>query len=652
LTDSASAGEHGTPGGLNAHQTRSIIARLTYVDKLLDHLDDLARGGGSVFARERPDLTPDEGAMLVAFVQRARAELAGALDALGIPRPATDGSARWSAAVTLSFADMTVNELSESHLRGYGALDPAAARAVAGVVRQLSEVLAEGAALLHEHDPGGLAARLARVAGPAGSVLRILDEITTAHRLSALRPLLAAAVDRADDTLFAVGIFGRVSVGKSSLINALLRADVLPVGATPVTAVPISIERGEPSASVEYQDRDAVAIAITELAQMVTEDGNPGNRRGVRAVYVQVPTAPPGARLLDTPGVGSLASSGPAQTFAWLPRCDLGLVLVAAGTPLGRDELALVSGLANAGIACRVLVAKADLLAEDERPAAVEYVGRALGAALGPASAPEVSIVSVLAREHATLDALRCDVLEPLAYAHLERASNALARRLRSLVLAVGAALEDHGGEVAAPAASGVVAQEADAARRRVRLIADHLADAAPSVLDSAAERVAAAWSNGENGAAAARATILGAAGAALAAVRDAADAVGTSASPAGPDGAEERLPPLFDSTLLDALPRLTVPTGVPRLLRRTMAARRLGVLRPQLMSEFGRYATRITAWGGGRISRRLETLVGSAPGNGRGASSPRLPTELEDALRLVDRIAQNAAGRGEGPGA
>lgn len=70
---------------------------------------------------------------------------------------------------------------------------------------------------------------------------------------------------------------------------------------------------------------------------------------------------PAGLRFLDTPGIGSLSQSGPAQAFAWLPRCDLGVVLVAAGNPVGTDDLALLTGLTRAGITARVLLSKSDV---------------------------------------------------------------------------------------------------------------------------------------------------------------------------------------------------------------------------------------------------------------------------------------------------
>jgi len=84
---------------------------------------------------------------------------------------------------------------------------------------------------------------------------------------------------------------------------------------------------------------------------------------------VEVPAARlrEGITWVDTPGLGSLASSGAAETAAYLPRCDLGLVLIDAGATLSQEDLVLVQTLLHTGAQAMVLVSKADLLKPEER---------------------------------------------------------------------------------------------------------------------------------------------------------------------------------------------------------------------------------------------------------------------------------------------
>ena len=73
-----------------------------------------------------------------------------------------------------------------------------------------------------------------------------------------------------------------------------------------------------------------------------------------------------GVVLVDTPGLGSLASAGATETLAHLPRCDLGLVLIDAGATLTAEDQSTPQALNEAAIETIVLLSKADLLAAED----------------------------------------------------------------------------------------------------------------------------------------------------------------------------------------------------------------------------------------------------------------------------------------------
>jgi predicted GTPase len=93
---------------------------------------------------------------------------------------------------------------------------------------------------------GDLQQRLQQL-GKTGDEIRLLSEIEriiTAHGLVEFRGTLSMLLDRMESAAFEVGVFGRVSSGKSSLLNYILQTDVLPVGVTPVTAIPTASVMG------------------------------------------------------------------------------------------------------------------------------------------------------------------------------------------------------------------------------------------------------------------------------------------------------------------------------------------------------------------------------------------------------------------------
>jgi predicted GTPase len=149
-------------------------------------------------------------------------------------------------------------------------------------------------------------------------------------------------LDRLEDNSFEIAVFRRVSSGKSSLLNAMLETDLLPVGVTPITAVPIRLAYGEsPAVTVWFANRPPERFAISKLPELVAEPLNPGNEKHVTRIVVQFssPRLRDGITFVDTPGLGSLATRGAAETLAYLPRCDLGVILIDVGSTLTPDDL-------------------------------------------------------------------------------------------------------------------------------------------------------------------------------------------------------------------------------------------------------------------------------------------------------------------------
>lgn len=655
---------------LNEFQVQHVEATFSHVDKLLEGIEALARPNVSPFAREKRDITPDEARFLASFVQQMRVRMIAALDRLGLERPKHYLSARYSADVTLRFAEIALADLSPQSLRGYGAVDPEAAAEVGALAMDLRDLIERGRALFHEQDAGALDQRLAALPGHFGDALRAIERFSAEHALAGVRPAIVDAAERVVAQTFDVGVFGRVSSGKSSLINALLGTDVLPVGATPVTAVPLRLHHGALGAVVTFESGAERSIAVEEVAEFGTEERNPGNRAAVRSIEIAVPTVPPGLRFLDTPGIGSLSASAPAQAFAWLPRCDLGLVLIAAGTPVGTDDLALVSGFANAGITCDILVSKADLLSAEDVARTVSYVQRQVAAVLGEERVMPVHFVSTVPDGSAILAAFRATALEPLMASHAVALQTALRARLHRLVALTRAALAESSVDAPHDGPSGSVNDASRAsssamlqyrirrehARRTIRAMTEALADSAEQVLDAAAGAVAGLWVGdraGPDATEAARAAIIREAGAAVSAVRKAvADAripgsgpEGESEALASTDAATRRLPPVFDAEFLDRLPDLSPPRLVSAP-RRKLAGRRLEPIRAALAADLGRYANRLYAWGEQALNEIPEPIAGNVA-NTRGVSN-----EEADELIRIDQMIDEHPGAGNARGA
>jgi GTP-binding protein EngB required for normal cell division len=365
--------------GLNENHRRALVVALAHIDGLLADAERAASEPPSPFAQIASDLTPAERDVLADYIAEARTRLTDAARTLDLSLTPPRVSAVAAIQTNLSFAEIAIAEVEPRRLRGYGDVGEEAARLVERVEGDLGRSLQRIRAFLTRRSSGDFAARLARLErAPFDlALLNVIADIAARRGLVEFRPAIEALLERAEVPTFEIAFFGRVSSGKSSLINAILQVDLLPVGVRPVTAVPTRVLWGDaPSATVHYADRAAEEVGVERLVEFVSETQNPGNRKHVARVVARLPAnaLAPGVAFVDTPGVGSLAAAGARETLAYLPQCDLGVVLLAAGGALERPDIELVRSLQASGIPAIVLISKADLLSVAAQRELRDYV--------------------------------------------------------------------------------------------------------------------------------------------------------------------------------------------------------------------------------------------------------------------------------------
>jgi GTP-binding protein EngB required for normal cell division len=374
-----------------------------------------------------------------------RAQLVRVLDSQGVPIPSPQIGSVHSIRVTLAFVDIAFDECRPKRMAGYGELADAAAVEIAGLVDEMQGIVSRLDSYLAQGQSADLDERLRRLEAAGGDIalVQALERAINQHGLVEFRPALATIIDRLETNAFEIAVFGRVSSGKSSLLNHIVGQDLLPVGVNPITAVPTRLTYGsKPRATAWFADRKPEQFGIERLAEFVTEQHNPANAQHVTRIVVELP-APrlrEGVVYVDTPGLGSLATSGAAETKAYLPRCDLGVVLIDAGSTLTQDDLATVQTLCDAGIPASVLLSKADLLAPADRDRALQYVAGHIRSDLG-LELP-VHAVSIKAEHSGLLEQWLDTGILPLYDRHAELARQSVNRKIGALRLGVEAALK------------------------------------------------------------------------------------------------------------------------------------------------------------------------------------------------------------------
>ena len=214
----------------------------------------------------------------------------------------------------------------------------------------------------------------------AGRLLRLAalgEELGTSRVAREARELAT----RASEGRFYVACIGQFKRGKSTLINALIGAPVLPVGFVPVTAVPTVIRFGEHArARVRGRDGSWREIAVADLGEYVSEEHNPENTKGIAGVEVFVPSPllATGMCLVDTPGLGSVFTGNTAATEAFIPHIDAALVVIGADPPLAGEELTLVEAVGRNVEDLILVINKADRTTDEERSAAAGFTQKLL----------------------------------------------------------------------------------------------------------------------------------------------------------------------------------------------------------------------------------------------------------------------------------
>ena len=395
---------------LNSNHERRLSVTCRYIDKLLADMESILSISSSklAFPQYTSDLTPAQRRVIEDYITRIRAQLIRVLDGQHIERPPADIPVARSLHSTLTFVDITVEELRPEYMRGYGEVPPQAAvelNSIAGelqgLVRELDQYLTRSAGENPQQRPKkleqtGEEAPLLPSASVASEQQKTAPE--NSHGESALLRLAELAeefdaeqvaadarsvAERVSEGRFYVACIGQFKRGKSSVLNALVGDSVLPTGVVPVTTVPTIVRHG-PHAAARVRFQAAAGgwtdIPVKTVDEYVSEEKNPENAKHVAGleIFVPSPLLATGMCFVDTPGLGSVFTGNTAATQAFIPHIDAALVVIGADPPLAGEELVMVEAVAQRVQDLIFTVNKADRTTDAERAAAVAFARRQL----------------------------------------------------------------------------------------------------------------------------------------------------------------------------------------------------------------------------------------------------------------------------------
>ena len=191
------------------------------------------------------------------------------------------------------------------------------------------------------------------------------------------RDIRTTRIPKLESERFHLVVLGEFNHGKSTFVNAMLGADILPVGITPTTAsINHVVYAASPTARVVLTSGESKPLDASQIKEWVTVAG--GHASEVSYVEVGFPSEllQNNVVLVDTPGVNDLNEQRAEVTYGYVPRADAVVFLLDAGQALKDSETEFLRSRVFEAARERLIfvLGKMDMLSGDEKPAVIDYV--------------------------------------------------------------------------------------------------------------------------------------------------------------------------------------------------------------------------------------------------------------------------------------
>jgi len=177
---------------------------------------------------------------------------------------------------------------------------------------------------------------------------------------------------------FNLAVVGQFKRGKSTLMNAVLGRDLLPTGFLPLTSAITTLCYGSRERVVLRRQRwvSEQEVPLAQLAEFITERGNPGNEKGLVEARVELPLSflRRGLHFIDTPGIGSARHENTATTYAFLPQMAAVIFVTSVEAPLSEAEERFLADIRGQVRQLFVVVNKMDMLGDTDREEVLGYI--------------------------------------------------------------------------------------------------------------------------------------------------------------------------------------------------------------------------------------------------------------------------------------
>lgn len=128
---------------------------------------------------------------------------------------------------------------------------------------------------------------------------------------------------KVDEGQYMIGFCGHFSAGKSSMINHLMEADLLPSSPIPTSANIVMIKSGDERCRVFYKHGDIIEYDPPYNYEMIKSFCKDGDAVQSIELYYPSKNLPKGVSIIDTPGIDSMDDAHRVATESALHLADI-----------------------------------------------------------------------------------------------------------------------------------------------------------------------------------------------------------------------------------------------------------------------------------------------------------------------------------------
>jgi len=196
-----------------------------------------------------------------------------------------------------------------------------------------------------------------------------VQEISNEIDSESIKKLAGSIKEKIEKDAFYLVVLGQFKRGKSTLINYMLGANLLPTGVLPLTSVITKIYYSpEVKVNVIFESGVKKEIPVDELELYCTEKGNPKNQKGVDTIEIGYPFdfLNKDVVIVDTPGIGSVYQHNTDVTYKFIDRSDAVVFVLSVDPPITEIEKQFLLKIAENVHKIFFVINKSDLTSKNE----------------------------------------------------------------------------------------------------------------------------------------------------------------------------------------------------------------------------------------------------------------------------------------------